>query len=170
MTPNTDERAIVVGVRSANHEQVVDVAASLAVDLRVGLVCVWVDPVQVSLGVREDGTEISAYIDPDVDIEAPPEFPPDLLAQMRAVAERRGIAPRMRAVAGPADRAIAALADRVDAPMIVVGSREAGVGRAVREFFNGSVAARLTHRQHRPVLVVPLHPTGFDQPLPWQTE
>jgi nucleotide-binding universal stress UspA family protein len=38
----------------------------------------------------------------------------------------------------------------------LVGTRRRGIGESIREFFTGSVAARLAHRQHRSVLVVPL--------------
>lgn len=52
---------------------------------------------------------------------------------------------------GPAP-AIAKIADRVDADLIVVGSRghSAGIGLVL-----GSVAERLPHVAHQPVLVVP---------------
>jgi nucleotide-binding universal stress UspA family protein len=170
MAANENARAIVVGVRPTHHEHVVGIAASLAVQLHVGLVCVWVDPAQIDIGIRPDGTELTEYIDPDVAEERPPAFPDDARENVARIAARHGVVARFEAHAGAAERALAAVAERVDAPMIVVGSRDGRSRRAVREFFNGSVAARLTHRQHRPVLVVPLDPVGFDQPLPWQTE
>jgi nucleotide-binding universal stress UspA family protein len=48
------------------------------------------------------------------------------------------------------------LADQVDARLLVVGTRKRGIGESIREFFTGSVAARLAHRQQRPILVIPL--------------
>jgi nucleotide-binding universal stress UspA family protein len=64
--------------------------------------------------------------------------------------------------------ALARLADRIDSPLLVVGTRRRGLGESIREFFTGSVAARLTHRQHRPVLVVPLgEPVPHDQEIDW---
>jgi nucleotide-binding universal stress UspA family protein len=48
------------------------------------------------------------------------------------------------------------LADQVDARLLVVGTRKRGLGESIREFFTGSVAARLAHRQQRPILVIPL--------------
>jgi nucleotide-binding universal stress UspA family protein len=165
-----ERQAIVVGVRPTHHEQVVGVAASLAAQLRVDLVCVWVDPAQIDVGIRSDGSAMTEYIDPDVQEETPPTFPEAARAPILAVAAGHGVVPRFEALAGPAERALAVVAERTDAPMIVVGSRDGGARHAIREFFNGSVAARLTLRQHRPVLVVPLDPVGFDQPLPWQTE
>jgi nucleotide-binding universal stress UspA family protein len=52
--------------------------------------------------------------------------------------------------------------------MIVVGSRRRGVRSGLKEFFGGSVAAQLAHRQHRPVVVVPVAPVPLDTPLPWE--
>jgi nucleotide-binding universal stress UspA family protein len=51
--------------------------------------------------------------------------------------------------------------------MIVVGTREPGFRGTVHEFINGSVAAQLAHRQHRPVVVIPLNPVTDDDELPW---
>ncbi len=65
--------------------------------------------------------------------------------------------------------AIIQLADRIDAGVLVVGTRKRGLGESIREFLTGSVAARLTHRQHRPVLVVPLgEPVPADEELVWE--
>ena len=50
-----------------------------------------------------------------------------------------------------AQRLGAAMRTRLDA----MKSRDRGIGESIREFFTGSVAARLAHRQRRPVLVVP---------------
>ncbi|SDO39360.1 Nucleotide-binding universal stress protein, UspA family [Microbacterium sp. ru370.1] len=61
------------------------------------------------------------------------------------------------------------LADELGASLLVVGTRKRGLGESLREFLTGSVAARLTHRQRRPVLVVPLgEPAGADDQLPWE--
>ncbi|WP_284328799.1 hypothetical protein [Demequina litorisediminis] len=50
----------------------------------------------------------------------------------------------------------------------MVGTREPGLRGTLHEFFSGSVAAQLSHRQHRPVLVVPLAPVGPEGELPWE--
>ncbi|WZH37815.1 MAG: universal stress protein [Microbacterium enclense] len=61
------------------------------------------------------------------------------------------------------------LADDVGASLLVVGTRKRGLGESLREFLTGSVAARLSHRQRRPVLVVPLgEPVGAHEELPWE--
>ena len=70
----------------------------------------------------------------------------------------RGIRYSLEQRVGDPAWALARLADEVDARYIVVGTREAGIRGSIREFFNGSVAVHLAHRQHRPVIVVPLAP------------
>lgn len=65
--------------------------------------------------------------------------------------------------------AIGRLAERIDAKLIVVGTRGRGFGESIREFFMGSVAARLSHRQRRSILVVPLgEPVPDDQEIVWE--
>jgi len=66
-----------------------------------------------------------------------------------------------RQLVGDPALAIKHLAGEVDAQLIVVGTRSRGIGESIREFFTGSVAARLSHRQSRPILVVPL-----EEPVP----
>lgn len=57
---------------------------------------------------------------------------------------------------GDAASEIQELAKALNATLIVLGTRKRGLGESLREFFSGSVAARLAHRQSVPVLVVPL--------------
>ncbi|WP_230206538.1 universal stress protein [Microbacterium gorillae] len=72
----------------------------------------------------------------------------------------------MRTAAGDPAIAISDVAKAVDASLIVVGTRRPGLGETLREFFNGSVAARLAHRQSRSVLVVPTEkPVPADHPI-----
>ena len=59
------------------------------------------------------------------------------------------------------------LADRAEVRLIVVGTRRRGFGESVREFLTGSVAARLAHRQSRPILVVPLEEPARDEEDLW---
>ena len=74
----------------------------------------------------------------------------------------------LRQLVGDPALAIKKLADEVKARLIVVGTRKRGLGESIREFFTGSVAVRLAHRQTRPVLVVPIGEIlEDDQELPW---
>ncbi len=89
---------------------------------------------------------------------------------MQATAEARfagtDLSWEVTSLVGDPASALSGLADTLDAPLIVVGTRRRGLGESVREFFTGSVAARLTHRQQRPVLVVPAPPGHEDEALP----
>jgi nucleotide-binding universal stress UspA family protein len=62
----------------------------------------------------------------------------------------------VRQLVGDPALAIKHLAEDIDARLLVVGTRKRGIGESIREFFTGSVAARLSHRQTRPILVIPL--------------
>lgn len=75
---------------------------------------------------------------------------------------------RVEHLGGDPSRELARLADCLDAVMIVVGTRQAGLRGRVAEFFNGSVAVSLAHHQPRPVLVVPGAPVAFEQAAPWE--
>lgn len=61
----------------------------------------------------------------------------------------------VRLTTGDPSRAIGRVAKEIDARLIVVGTRKRGISEALRELAYGSVAARLSHHQRRPVLVVP---------------
>jgi nucleotide-binding universal stress UspA family protein len=52
--------------------------------------------------------------------------------------------------------------------LIIVGSRRGGVRAGLKQFLTGSVAAHLAHRQHRPVVVIPVAPVAEGKPLPWE--
>ncbi len=75
----------------------------------------------------------------------------------------------LRQLVGDPAMAIKQLADRTNARLIVVGTRKRGLGESIREFFTGSVAARLAHRQHRPILVVPIDDPIADDEEIWPT-
>lgn len=62
----------------------------------------------------------------------------------------------LRILAGDPSRALARVAEEVDAPLIVVGTHQSGFGHAVEEWLSGSVAVQLTRAQHRSVVVVPI--------------
>lgn len=129
------------------------------------------------VGVHVDVTRFVTYEDPDgfvhsapIDLQAAPGE--DELLAVRAAVEpalrAAGLVFTIEQPVGDPALAIKRIADRVHARLIVVGTRRRGVGESIREFFTGSVAARLAHRQHRPVLVVPLgDPVPDDQPDAW---
>lgn len=72
-----------------------------------------------------------------------------------------------RAIAGDSAAQLAYAADEVDAVIIIVGTHRPGRWASMREFLNGPVTVHLAHRQHRPVVVIPLHPAPDGSNLPW---
>lgn len=161
---------IVVGVEPGQKTAVLHQAALFARHFGARLVFAYADAGRYVVEERADGTIVSLPIDPDL-AEGPPEgFDPRLHETIATELTHAGIRWDTRYVVGnPAD-ALSHLADRLDAVMIIVGSRESGLRGTVREFFNGSIAARLVHRQRRPVVVVPLSPVARDSELPWTIE
>ena len=120
-----------------------------------------------------DVTRFVSYEDPDgyvhtapINLDAVPSE--ELAARLRGEAEASladvDVPWSLELLAGDPALAIKDLAERTEARLIVVGTRKRGIGDSIREFFTGSVAARLAHRQPRPILVVPLgEPVGDDE-------
>ncbi|KHK95829.1 hypothetical protein LK09_17520 [Microbacterium mangrovi] len=150
---------IVVGVEDRMPPAVLVEAGRLARDLGAELVCGHVDRGQYAVSEDPDGTVHSRPIDPDLPGQPDAVFPEELTAHIREVLAASGcgdVAWSGRELAGDPAHALAHLADVLDARLIVVGTHEPGVRGGLREFFQGSVATHLAHRQHRPVLVVPV--------------
>lgn len=143
------------------------VAATFAERFHADLVCASVDVGRYAIDTRPDGSVVSLSTDPDLADERVEVFDPKLRSSIAAALKDRGVSWSVRALAGGEAQELARLAEELDAELIVVGTRNAGVKGSLREFFNGSVAAQLAHRQHRPVVVVPLSPVGLDGEVPW---
>ncbi|WP_029145268.1 universal stress protein [Microbacterium luticocti] len=159
---------ILVGVQPGLPDAVLREAARLARDLRCDLVCAHVDLERYTVGEHLDGSVLSRSIDPDLPDEREGAFDPALAAHIDEVLAGSDIGWTGRELAGDPGLALGRLAESVNARYIVVGTRRAGVRETLREFFQGSVAGHLAHRQHRPVLVVPLNPVTDGGPLPWE--
>jgi nucleotide-binding universal stress UspA family protein len=161
------EPVVVVGVLPDQPLWVLQVAGEYARAFGARLVCVSVDSSRFTFQELPDGTLLSAPIQPELldPIEA---FPPERVAEMADLLDPMGVHWSTRQLVGEAATALIQIADEEDALMFVVGTRHTGFGGAVRKFFGGSVAVRLTHRQWRPVVVVPIEPTEADRRLPWE--
>jgi nucleotide-binding universal stress UspA family protein len=156
--------AIVVGVTPSTPAVVLDAAVRYADAFNAELICAYVDQSRYVTTTR-DGSQVSMSIDSDLVDEG--GRIPDAVTQM-VLSRWEGRARwSARLLAGDPATALAGLADEVDAVMLVVGTRAATIHATLAEFFSGSVAVRLAHRQHRPVLVVPVAPIP-DGPLPWE--
>lgn len=158
--------AVIVGVVPGIPPRVYIEAARYARVLSAPLAVVHVDVTRFVTFEDPDGYIHAAPVDVDL---APAHAQ---LAEITRAAEQIlagcGVQWSVTQLIGDPALAMKHLADRVDAKLLVVGTRKRGIGESIREFFTGSVAARLTHRQHRPVLVIPLgDPVPDDQPIDW---
>lgn len=150
---------IVVGVEDRMPPPVLVEAARIARDLGAELVCGHVDRSQYAISEDPDGTVHSRPFDPDLPEQPDAVFPEELTARIGTVLQGAGLGDVTwsgRELAGDPAHALAHLANVLDARLIVVGTHEPGARGGLREFFQGSIATHLAHRQHRPVLVVPL--------------
>jgi nucleotide-binding universal stress UspA family protein len=145
--------AVIVGVVPGEPPRVAQEAARYAKAFKV--------PVIVA---NVDVTRFVAYEDPDgsvqtaVDLAAlgREEEVAQVTAETTAALEECGVRWTLRQLVGDPALALKGLAEQVNARLIVVGTRKRGFGETIREFFTGTVAARLAHRPTRPVLVVPI--------------
>jgi nucleotide-binding universal stress UspA family protein len=148
---------VLMGVVPGQPLAVMHRAAELAHSLNVKLICAYVD-VTTYLAEEPDGRAGAAPIDPDGiddDIEG---ISAGINERLREALAGSGVQWSFVTLAGDPARALGRLAESSDASTIVVGTRERGLGARLEELLVGSVAVHLTHRQHRPVLVVPLGP------------
>lgn len=148
---------VLMGVVPGQPLAVAHRAAEMAYSLNVKLICAYVD-VTTYLAQEPDGRIEARPIDPDGiddDIEGISE---DIKERLRVALDGTGLGWSFVTLSGDPARALGRLAESTDASVIVVGTRERGLGARFEELLVGSVAVHLTHRQHRPVLVVPLAP------------
>ena len=148
------QKAVIVGMQPGQARHVLDEAARYARLLSAPLIVVHVDVTRFVTYEDPDGYVHSAPIDLNLDVGAA-EFD-KVQAEAAGVLDGTGVTWTARQLVGDPALAIKQLANKVDAQLIVVGTRKRGIGESIREFFTGSVAARLAHRQHRSILVVPL--------------
>jgi nucleotide-binding universal stress UspA family protein len=166
--PNGSSAVIVVAVVPKQPDAVLLQAAALARDLGGELICAHVNVGRYPVEERPDGTIVSLPFDPDLPDLSEEVFDQTLADHIRDVLATSDIRYTLRALAGEPARALGHLADATDARLIVVGTHEPGLRRGLHDFFEGSVAVHLAHRQHRPVVVVPLSPVTDDGKLPWE--
>ena len=163
-----DPNVIIVGVVQRQPAYVLQQAAEFALKFDAMLVCASVDPSRYLVERFSDGRFTSMPVDPEIQDLRVERFDEALRNKIAAILEPTGVRWSVRPLVGDPSHELIALADRVDAVMIVVGTRSPGFRGSIQEFFNGSVAAHLAHRQHRPVVVVPHASTSPASPLPWE--
>ncbi|MGV9768815.1 universal stress protein [Microbacterium sp. NPDC003461] len=144
--------AVVVGAVPDQNPRVLREAARYAKLMGAPLVVVHVDVTRFVTYEDPDGYVHSAPIDINVDAGAE-EFEA-VKAHAAEALDGRAEWTARQLVGDPA-LALKHFTTKIDAKLIVIGTRKRGFGESLREFFTGSVAARLSHRQSIPLLVVP---------------
>jgi nucleotide-binding universal stress UspA family protein len=146
--------AVLVGVVVDQSPRVVKEAARYAKALGAPLLVVNVDVTRFVAYEDPDGSVQTAAI--DLAAVGRENEVRQITAEATAALEGCGVPWSTRWLVGDPALAMKKLADEVRARLIVIGTRKQGLGESIREFFTGSVAVRLAHRQTRPVLVVPI--------------
>ncbi|HEY9306631.1 MAG TPA: universal stress protein [Microbacterium sp.] len=146
--------AVIAGVIPDQSPRVLKEAARYAKLFQAPLVVVHVDVTRFVTYEDPDGYVHSAPI--DINIAAGEGELAKVQDAAASVLGDAGPHWTVRQLVGDPAMAIKHFADEIDARLIVVGTRKRGFGESVREFFTGSVGARLAHRQHRSILIVPL--------------
>src|SRR5690606_18306090 len=160
------QKAVIVGLQPGQPAHVLAEALRYTKLLGAPLVVVHVDVTRFVTYEDPDGYVHSAPIDLNLDAGVA-EFEEVQRAAAETL-ENENVVWTARQLVGDPALAIKQLAEKLDAQLIVIGTRKRGIGESIREFFTGSVAARLAHRQHRPILVVPQgEPVPDDQKEIW---
>lgn len=156
--------AVIVAVQPHQPARVLAEGVRYARLFSAPLVVVHVDVTRFVTYEDPDGYVHSAPI--DLNLEAGVAEFEEVQRVSAAALQGSGLTWTARQLVGDPAIAIKHLANKVDAELIVVGTRQRGIGESIREFFTGSVAARLSHRQHRPILIVPLdEPVADDKDI-----
>ena len=153
---------VVAGVVPGQPPAVVQHAARLAYSLNVKLICAYVDITSYLSNERDDQDLLQSAGAGTVDDAE--QTSARLREHLQGVLGKAGIRWSLLTLVGEPARALARLADSADAAVIVVGTREGRVGARLEQLLLGSVAVHLTHRQARPVVVVPLAPQRRHRP------
>lgn len=160
------QKCVIVAIQPDQPPHVLAAGIRYARLLGAPLLVVHVDVTRFVTYEDPDGLMHSAPIDLNIDTGAA-DFG-EVTAAAEAALAGTGLTWSARQLVGDPALAIKHLAETLAAELIVVGTRRRGFGESVREFFTGSVAARLSHRQSRPILVVPLQePVPDDQKEIW---
>lgn len=146
----------VAAENTAKVTQLVQVAATFAERFDAELVCANVNPSRYTIDYRSDQTVVTMSIDADRSGERVEEFDTALAEAIATALKDSPVPWSLRALAGGTSQELGRLAHRIDAAMIIVGTKEPGIQGSLHELINGSVAVSLAHHQHRPVVVVPL--------------
>lgn len=169
MTRNPDGPVpiLLVGVDEDQSPVVVSTAAALAAQLGATVVCLNVQSGRlITQRLPEPLDRPTGQVGFDDGDEPDNRFPEALDKHLTEVFSAAGVSWEAREVEGDPGKALARVAEELDATMIVVGTRRPGIRGRIEQLVDGSVAVHLAHRQSRPVLVVPQDPSQTGR-LPW---
>ncbi len=161
----TTRGAVVAGVVPGQSARVLKEAVRYARLLGAPLLVVHVDVTRFVTYEDPDGYVHSAPI--DVNIASGESDLAEVREAADALLQGTELTWSIRQLVGAPALALKHLGEKIDAKRFVLGTRQHGFGGSLREFFTGSVAARLAHRQHRPILVIPLGEPVPDDEDPW---
>lgn len=159
---------VVSGIVPGQPELVTLTAASWAAALGVDLYVGYVDPSRITVEEYPDGTVRHSGMSVDVVDDSWRGRSDQIQTFLGEVLADSGVTWHFRYLAGRPDRSLTHLARAVDASALVVGTHSPGISARWHDFVDGSMAARLAHHQHRPVLVVPLQVVDWHAATPWQ--
>lgn len=160
---------LVAGVFPGQPDAVAEEAIRLAERFGAHVHFVQVNQTRYPVDAAPDGdppARRSLPVDADSVGDEPDEFDPGLARRIALQVGDRPVPWSSHIEAGEPAAALARVAERVDAELIIVGTRGSTTRETLRELINGSVAMRLAHRQHRAVVVVPLAPLLLDEDDP----
>lgn len=143
---------VLVGVHPGLQDDVARRAAQLAARLGADLVCVWVDPARAL--VREGGRTELVSIDPD-SVSTAAAATQTLRDELDALLRGSAVAWTLEVTAGDVVEGLTAAAEAHDATAIVVGTHRPGLGHWAETVVGRALGGRLSHSQHRPVVVLP---------------
>jgi nucleotide-binding universal stress UspA family protein len=164
MTLRPPTAPVLVGVVPGQPDAVLRTAGEYARAFGAELIVGWVDATRYTAGLWADGSVAFVPYDASGDSEIDARWIDD---QVRPVLDPLGVPWRAVTGEGEPSAGLCTIADRERVGSIVVGTREPGFRAGLQEFFTGSIAAHLAHRQRQPVIVVPLAPVRHAEDLPW---
>lgn len=156
---------VLAGVIPSQAAVVVGTAAEVALSAGLDLVLAFADVTSFPAAGDRDGHVAAQSIDPDgVDDDAV-AIVESLTSRIADQLQGTGVSWSFTTLAGEPARSLGRYAASIGASMIVVGTKEHGLGAKFEGLVTGSVALHLAHSQNRPVLVVPLghHHTSEDE-------
>ncbi|GAA5193933.1 hypothetical protein GCM10023346_20170 [Arthrobacter gyeryongensis] len=156
---------VLAGVLPHQPVAVIEKAAEVALSAGLELVLAFADVTSFPAAGDRDGHLAAQPIDPDGIDDDAAAISEALRSRIADQLDGTGLKWTFVTLAGEPARSLGRYAASINASMIVVGTKEHGLGPKFEGLVTGSVALHLAHRQNCPVLMVPLgrHDPSRDQ-------